>query len=366
MRLFQRLVFLCFVGLQSLPGADQSTATKLSEISAAADAYKKAYAEIKATRSQRSAKPHKEYVTGLEQLRKEVTATGDLDAVQAVKKEQDRIAKGEDITDAQRAAMTGKLLAMRAAYEREREPFYQAAKMENDRAISKFVSDLQAVELRLTKANRLDRVKLVKDLREKIIQTGEVPDRPDEPNVASAPTGNEKLAAALAGKIKAAIAAKTIKQTAGSRKGTEGWPETPPDGALLVGFELLEMGWEGATAIKTLRPIFMSSEGVFTGKLRGNSGSGKLITVKARPGYAVAGFNTYSNTRLAGIELIFKKYDSVSGKFLAGPQTGYTSKWYGSKLKGPPTVSGGGSNLIIGVWGTTGADVDTIGGIEMP
>ncbi len=87
----------------------------------------------------------------------------------------------------------------------------------------------------------------------------------------------------------------------------------------------------------------------------------------ARAGYAVAGLQTYQNDfRIHGIQVIFAKIDTRTERLDMSPANSYKSKWTGSRDKGAPKQLGGDGRLIIGVYGKTGADADTIGLIQMP
>jgi hypothetical protein len=90
--------------------------------------------------------------------------------------------------------------------------------------------------------------------------------------------------------------------------------------------------------------------------------------VQARNGYAVAGIAVWHNKRrIGGMQLTFMKIDARTGKFDPNPVNAYKSKWFGSR---PSRVKakelGGDGRFVIGIYGKTGADADTIGLLQMP
>jgi hypothetical protein len=166
----------------------------------------------------------------------------------------------------------------------------------------------------------------------------------------------------LAAKIRAAIEQKKTSMTdpSGARRGSS---NVPDDGALLVGFEISEFNWHSKKSVKALDPIFLTSQGVFRGEMRGKHSNQRTV-VQAPAGYAVGALNTYSTDRIAGFQIIFMKIDPATGKL--DTQSKYESKWFGTKGDGDPKQLAGDGRLVIGVHGATGADADTIGLVQMP
>jgi hypothetical protein len=366
MRPFLFLTLFVFAG--SLATVRGQSATKVAEMESLRESYERKLEANRAARDQRAKNVIRSYMGGLETLRKEAAASGDLDGTLAVKSEQERVSKGTEPSDEQKRAFPGKLLALRLAFERERAPFHEAAEKERAEVLAKYGAALDELQQRLTKANQLDKALAVKAAREKIArgETGGAPGMNAGASAMSVPTGNLKLEAGLATKIKSAITSNAI-QNANSAKSAGGDREVPPDGALLIGFEISDMGWKGEAAVKALTPIYLGSDGVFTGAVRGKHPP-KTVRVEARKGYAVGGLMVLPGERLMGLQIVFMKIDPGTGKLDTSAQGSYTSKWFGSegKRKDAPVRVGGDGYLMIGVHGRSGNDADSIGLVMVP
>ncbi len=135
---------------------------------------------------------------------------------------------------------------------------------------------------------------------------------------------------------------------------------------LLVGFEFDEEHSDGVLDIRSIRPYYLTREGVVTGK-----DSGELAKVNekvlAHPGYAISALETYQDSRrVQAIQVTFSKYDPAKGTFDPSATNAYKSKWFGTRGKGKPKVLGGDGKLVIGTFGKTGADAENIGLVQMP
>ena len=87
----------------------------------------------------------------------------------------------------------------------------------------------------------------------------------------------------------------------------------------------------------------------------------------ARNGYAVAGLTAYHNkARIQGLQIVFMKIDTRTGRLDPNPTDTYRSKWFGTRGRGKPVELGGDGRLVIGVFGRSGADADSIGLVQMP
>jgi hypothetical protein len=174
-----------------------------------------------------------------------------------------------------------------------------------------------------------------------------------------------RLEPALAERIAAAVKAGTCVKTESSEE-PGGGSDIPENGALLVGFEFMETKGGGTPDVRSLRPTYLTRDGITPGKDRGKM---EQVTdkVQARAGYAVGGLVTYQNPqRIQGIQVVFMKIDSRTGRLDVSPTNSYKSKWFGSKGKGSPKTLGGDGRFVVGVYGKTGADADTIGLVQMP
>ena len=144
-------------------------------------------------------------------------------------------------------------------------------------------------------------------------------------------------------------------------RGQKGWVETPPEGAVLVGFEFMQPGGK-MSGIRSLRPYYMTSQAVIAGEDRGEM---EKVTDKilARPGFAVAGLLCSGGK--SALQVIFMKINPDTGAFDPGPNNVYKSQWFGPKKEKPVQI-GGVAHLVIGIYGETGSDCDSIGLVEMP
>ncbi len=174
------------------------------------------------------------------------------------------------------------------------------------------------------------------------------------------------LDAALAQRLKAAIDARTLQRlgpmgstTRDTSKAGDGWTDLPKTGSLLVGFEYVNGTWKNAPMVKALLPIFLTLAGIVSGKARGGADT-KFKTIKAKEGYAVSGLIVSPGAeRLGGFQVIFAKIGSEK------PET-YKSEWIAGELKEGAVTLGGDGKLGVGVFGLSGADVESIGLIVAP
>ena len=332
----------------------------IPEIEGPRAAYHQALAKIRAERDQKAAEANRAYATRLQELHKKLTDEGETQAVEAVKAEIDRVAKGAEPSNEERRKMTGLLLATRVLYEKNRGPAYMAAARSEAQAHEAWARGLAQLEDHLTKQRQFAKVAVVKAERAK---TDQAKAAAEAASIAPSPAAaaEPKLDPALAAKIKAAIQAKTITNTptAGRKAGDANVPE---DGAVLVGFELSEFSWRGKS-VKSLDPIFLTPEGAFRGEMRGKHSKNRTVA-QAPDGYAVGALNVYTHDRIAGLQLIFMKLDAATGRL--DPKSRFETKWFGSKGDGEPTQLGGDGRLVVGVHGARGADADSIGLVQMP
>jgi uncharacterized RDD family membrane protein YckC len=169
---------------------------------------------------------------------------------------------------------------------------------------------------------------------------------------------NPALAAA-----KAAVAdGQTVRSRQIGSGGSRRFEDLPAEGAVLIGFELGVGRFVSNEVIHTVRPLFWTAHGdtpgqqhgtaqpVRTGNRRVKSSVERVVTVKARPGYAVAGVNARSGLLIDGLSVRFARVD---GRGLDLSET-YTSEWVGGRTGRSPTALDGDGALPIGVFGQEG------------
>lgn len=319
---------------------------------------------IRAGRDARAATIDRSYVATLQRLQREATARGDLEGAIQVKAESERVAGGQDPTPTERRMMPAALTASRSRYETEREPIFAAARQQEAEQTRGYLAALDALQKRFTTINQLDKALAAKAERDRVMQES-APAAPNQLEI-PIPTGTARLDPALAERIAAAVKSKSYAKTESSDESSAGGHDIPEEGALLVGFEFREGKSEGLPDVQSVRPLFLTREGTVPGKDRGNM---EKVTEKvvARNGYAVGGLMVWHNERrIGGIQAVFMKINAASGKLDTSPANSYKSTWFGSRPRGKAKVLGGKGSAIIGVFGKTGADADTIGLYEMP
>ena len=339
------------------------------ELEAARVTYLRGVTNLRTARDTRVAALAKSYAASLERLQKEITARGDLDGALQAKAELERLGGGQEPSAEERKVMPPALVALRRQFEIARDPVAATARQQEEQETKAYVVALDALQKRLTTQNQLDKALLVKAEREKFASvTDKTTASTAAPLIApTAPTTGAaaRLDATLADKIAASVSAHTYTVTDSSEE-PGGWQEIPKDGALVVGFEFLNESSLGAADVRSIRPYYLNREAIAAGKDRGELAK-VTDKVMARAGYAVAGLLTYQNSmRIQGIQVIFAKIDMRTGRLDLSPANSYKSKLSGSRGKGAPKQLGGDGRFVIGVYGKTGADADTIGLIQMP
>ena len=363
-------LFPIFASIVMAVAADVST---IPEIEGPRARYQQSLAEIRAKRDREAAPANKTYAESLARLYKQLADEGEAAAALAVQAEQERFAKGIEPTDVEQRKMTGLLRALRTAYEKERDRAYSTAAKDEEIAHRAWATGLTALAERLTKAGQPEKAAIARAELAKLAPLAPAPVAPvavpPKPApvasvpVARPPTHGTRLDATLAVKIKAAIAANSITKTELSGK-REGPSETPQDGALLIGFDITEFNWRG-TNVKTVQPIFLGRDGVFNGQLRGKPKK-EVIHIQAKEGYAVGELNTYTNDRIAALQVVFMKINPLTGKLDPRAESRYLSPWCGTQGDGPATKLGGDGRMVIGIHGAFGVDAPPIGLVMMP
>jgi hypothetical protein len=122
--------------------------------------------------------------------------------------------------------------------------------------------------------------------------------------------------------------------------------EVPPEGALLIGFEIgLGNVW-APNAINSVRPIFLTAKGEVLGKVYGIP-TKTIVTVKARKGYAVGAITVIGALQVDWMKITFMKIDK---KVLDTDET-YQSDDIGPRGDRPPKTVGGSGALVVGICG---------------
>ncbi|MGA2064245.1 MAG: trypsin-like peptidase domain-containing protein [Thermoguttaceae bacterium] len=123
--------------------------------------------------------------------------------------------------------------------------------------------------------------------------------------------------------------------------------DVAPEGGVLVGFEVGLGKWATNDIIAAIRPIFRTrSGGEVLGKQHGTNTS-RLLRVKAKSGYAVAGITVKSMLLVDGFSVTFMRYNG----HVLSPAGSYESEWIGGPGGGRQTRLGGDGTLVIGLSG---------------
>jgi hypothetical protein len=118
------------------------------------------------------------------------------------------------------------------------------------------------------------------------------------------------------------------------------------EGGILIGFEVGVKDFFKKDIIDALRPIYLTKNGEKLGEWQGKPPANP-ITVKAKPGYAVAGVNIRSDLFINGFSVSFMKLGSDR---LLVEET-YTSPWIGSKEGSTSGMVGGAGYIFVGICG---------------
>jgi predicted Zn finger-like uncharacterized protein len=177
------------------------------------------------------------------------------------------------------------------------------------------------------------------------------PITPPPPTVAKGPDGAAKV---IPGDIHefVANAIKDKRVAAVDLSGARGgrmYVEVPPEGALLIGFQVTHGMFGPAKVVYGLRAIYQTKEGEKLGALHGKAPTGPAdtVTLKARPGYVVSGANLRAGLSIDGLQLTYRKL--VSGRL--DEKDTYTSDWAGNTTGGAPSSLGGQGIFFVGITG---------------
>jgi hypothetical protein len=162
-----------------------------------------------------------------------------------------------------------------------------------------------------------------------------------------------------------ALVQKAVRDKNWTRTNMVGFPlhtefeEIPPQGGLLIGFEVTLGKFLQNDVINSIRPIYLGEKGEFFGEVRGKP-TDRKVTVKAKKGYAVGAVTLNAHLLIDGMKVTFMRVDK---KFL-DPDDSYLSEPIGSigGAFGPGMTVGGTGPLVIGICGRTNGTVcDALG-----
>ncbi len=152
---------------------------------------------------------------------------------------------------------------------------------------------------------------------------------------------------------------KKSKRTGGPGGGP--FEVVPTKPSLLVGFDYTTSTFYGGhLTVKSIRPIFRSSEGESVGEWHGLP-HGQASRIKAKDEYVVAGIIAKSGHRVDRVRVIFMR---VEGGRL-NPDDTYRSEWIGGLGGGGKTQYAGTGDPIVGIYGRKGHDLDAVGFIQV-
>jgi serine/threonine protein kinase len=167
------------------------------------------------------------------------------------------------------------------------------------------------------------------------------------------PPGDDRIFAIIEEAVRSGQTAKTQFLGGGSKE----FIDVPNRGALLVGFEVGIGKSRKQDVIHSLRAIFRGRKGRVLGPVWGKKQE-RLITLEARPGYAVGRLNLRAGTGLDGISLTFMAIDGDN----LNRADHYDSDWAGG-FGGNPRILAGDGRPIVGIFGKLQQRTDIINGL---
>jgi hypothetical protein len=141
--------------------------------------------------------------------------------------------------------------------------------------------------------------------------------------------------------------------------------EMPPEGAVLVGFDLGIGRFMDIDSIYAIRAVYRSADGEASytehGLFKDRHATGKRIIkskvlrterVRARPGYAIGGLTIRSGLNINGLSVTFMH---INGTTLE-PRQSYESDWIGDRTGGSEARISGDGAPVVGVFGNKDQD----------
>ncbi len=142
--------------------------------------------------------------------------------------------------------------------------------------------------------------------------------------------------------------------------GGEPFEDIGPNRSFLAGFEVATADVSGKHKISSLQPVYVTRDGFVPGQLHGKKPR-KHADIAPRSGYAVGAIVVKGQTYPEGFKVVFMR---IRGTRL-NTHDSYESDWIGGDSGGQATTLGGDGRPIVGIFGRSGADVDSIGLVQM-
>jgi hypothetical protein len=165
---------------------------------------------------------------------------------------------------------------------------------------------------------------------------------------------------ALLERVRGALRAGRTSTSRQMGSGSEPYEEVPKEGALLIGFEVTYGKFGNSPTVKTVRPIFMTSEGRMEGTTHGIPGEGR-IRVEAKPGYAVGAVTIKAGLGVDGMSVTFMEIRERG----LDPNRSYESEWLGGTGGGDKTKLAGSGAPVVGIVGKTAGPESTFNGLGL-
>lgn len=136
--------------------------------------------------------------------------------------------------------------------------------------------------------------------------------------------------------------------------------EPAPKGGLLVGFEVGYGQFAADRIVWGVRPIYRADGKDYFGAARGK-GSAGTTTLKAKPGYAVAGLKVKSRHWVEGFSVVYMKVDGDR----LDPNDSYESAWVGWDGDAGVKTLGGSEKPVVGLIGRTDPNQNALAAIGL-
>jgi hypothetical protein len=149
------------------------------------------------------------------------------------------------------------------------------------------------------------------------------------------------------------VAATVIERPAASGNAKERFREAAPERGVLVG---VRVGFErdvGSSKVASIQPIFQVGSAYSEGTQFGKDDPRAVVTVVARPGYAVGAINTHSGMMVDAFQVVFMRFKDGQ----LDPGDSYTTDWLGDSRGGGPGSATGEGKLVVGIHGRTNGRV---------
>lgn len=146
-------------------------------------------------------------------------------------------------------------------------------------------------------------------------------------------------------------------KTVGSATGIE-YFDTQGEGGIIVGFDFWTSNYTQHLVVNGVRPVYQTIKGRVRGKARGYR-VGNLITIEAREGFAVSGMTAKSGDRMDRVQVEFMRINYPTRDL--DPNSLYKSGWVGGKGGIKDHHLTGGGELIVGIYGASGDELDRFG-----